>query len=45
MTKQMTKRMRFIGTLNNPATHYKDFMCQDWLQGVHKTLGCTYTVG
>ena len=41
----MTKRMRFLGTLNNPGTHYKDFMCGDWLQGVHKTLGCTYTVG
>ncbi len=42
---QAPKRMRFIGTLNNPQEHYKDFMAQDWLQALHTKLACTYTVG
>jgi len=42
---QEPKRNRFIGTLNNPTTHYKDFMLSDWLEAIYKTSKATYTVG
>lgn len=37
--------MRFIGTLNNPTEHYKDFIAQDWLEAFHKKAGAVYTNG
>ena len=36
---------KFIGTLNKPQDHYKDFMAQDWLAELHKRSGAVYTVG
>lgn len=40
-----TKSTKFIGTLNNPGTHYKDFMAEDWLAEAHKHSGAVYTNG
>ena len=37
--------MKYIGTLNNPEEHYKDFMLEDWLQAIHKQSKAVYTVG
>lgn len=37
--------MRYIGTLNNPQEKYPDFMAEDWLSSIHKTLGAVYTNG
>ena len=42
---QAPKRNRFIGTLNNPQEHYKEFMLQDWLEATHKRSGAVYTAG
>jgi hypothetical protein len=44
-TSDRTKRMRYIGTLNNPEEHYPEFMLQDWLQSMHTTSKAVYTVG
>ena len=40
-----SKLLKFIGTLNQPSEHYKDFMAQDWLAEAHKHSGAVYTVG
>jgi len=40
-----TERSKYIGTLNNPDTHYEDFMAQEWLEALHKRSGAVYTVG
>lgn len=45
MTEDRTKRYRYIGTLNNPHDHYKDFMLHDWLLTVHNNSKAVYTVG
>lgn len=37
--------MRFIGTLNNPTEHYKDFMAEDWLAALHARTEAVYTNG
>lgn len=37
--------MRFIGTFNNPQDHVKDFMLPTWLEHVHNTLECEFTIG
>jgi len=37
--------MRFLGTLNEPAEKYPDFMAQDWLQAAHSKAGALYTNG
>ena len=45
MSKQEPNRMRFLATLNNPQTHYSDFMLEDWLKAVHEKVKAVYTVG
>jgi len=40
-----TKKQRFMGTYNNPGDHTKDFMLETWLEKVHTTLGCVFTIG
>lgn len=40
-----SKRTRFIGTLNNPQEHYKDFMAEEWLKAIHVTHKAAYTTG
>lgn len=42
---QTSKLLKFIGTLNQPQDHYKDFIAQDWLAEAHKHSGAVYTVG
>jgi len=36
---------QFIGTLNNPAEKYPDFMGQDWLEAMYKELKAVYITG
>ena len=43
--KRETRVMRFIGTLNNPTDHYKDFMAEDWLAALHARTEAVYTNG
>ena len=42
---QPNKRTRFIGTLNNPQDHYKDFMAEQWLEATHKAHDLKFTTG
>ena len=45
MTARAPASRKFIGTLNNPQDHYKDFMAEDWLAEAHKHSGAVYTNG
>jgi len=36
---------KFIGTLNNPAEKYTDFMAQDWLQAIYTNTKADYVNG
>lgn len=40
-----SKRTRFIGTLNNPQEHYKEFMAEEWLKAIHTTHKAVFTTG
>lgn len=35
----------FIGTLNNPSTHYKDTTVADYIEAWHTKAGAVYATG